>query len=184
MKFKRISSHNNKEFEEAWKIYEYSFPSDERRSLEKQIKILNNNDYSFSAVYNSGILCGIIAAWNFNKFSFIEHIAVKEELRNKGLGSKMIKEFQNESKKMIILETEWPSAGEMANRRIGFWKRNGFKLNEYDYIQPAYGKDKSPVPLCIMSLPNFLKITEFRNIRNAIHKKVYDLKIPIKGRDK
>lgn len=182
MKFKIIKDTKNKEFEELWKIYEYSFPADERRNLEQQSELLKNKKYRFQAIYDNSDLIGFIAIWNFSQFNFIEHFAVKEELRNKGLGRKLIEEYKKRSDKFLVLETERPEAGDMAKRRISFWGRNKFILNIYDYIQPSYGLGKSPVPLFLMTYPKHIDIKLFRIFRDLIHKKVYKSH-PIKGKD-
>lgn len=169
----------NKLTEESWKIYEESFPEDERRNLAQQKNLLNRTDYKFISIKDNDKILGLLGIWEFKNFSFIEHFAIDKNLRNKGLGSKIIKEYFNSANKLVILETELPNANDMAPRRIEFWKRTGFNLNLYDYIQPPYSKGKSPVPLYLMSYPREISEKEFKNIRKDMHAKVYGLKNPL-----
>ena len=52
----------------------------------------------------------------------------------------------------VVLEVELPEEGEMAKRRIGFYKRHGFKeYPEFHYIQPPYSPDLSSLEMMIMA---------------------------------
>ena len=121
---------------------------------------------------------GLLGIWQFKKFNFIEHFAVREDLRGQGLGSQMIQDYAKSDAKPIVLETERPKT-KIAKRRIGFWQRNGFILNEYDYIQPPYSPEKYPVPMFLMSKPHPLTPEEFESYRTSIHTAVYERKSPL-----
>lgn len=178
MKLVKIKNPNSKEFEKAWKIYESSFPSDERRDLDGLSKNFKNRIYNFYSVYEKGLLIGILDGWVFDSFKFIEHLAIKQKLREKGLGTGLLKKIIKENKKLIIGEVEKPET-EIAKRRIKFWEKAGFKLNKYDYIQPAYNKNKNPVPMFLLSYPRELSESEYIEIRREIHAKVYGCKKPL-----
>lgn len=172
MKLLRILEENNKEFNEAWKIYEDSFPVDEKRKLEDLIKILGEDIYSFYAIHDMKEIIGILEIWDFNDFILIEHIAIREDLRNQGIGTRIMKKFIEDNKKIIVVEIEKPET-EIAKRRIRSWKRLNFKINRYDYIQPAYSKGKNPVPMFLISYPGLIKKSEYLGIIEEIYKKVY-----------
>ena len=74
----------------------------------------------------------------------------------------------------MVLEAEPYDSGELAKRRIAFYERQGFVVNEYEYIQPAIAKGEEPIPLIIMSSPRALSKTEYEAIRDAIYREVYD----------
>ncbi len=168
MIFKKI---NQKDFsKEIRDIYEESFPSDERRDLESQIKLLDNKRYDFKAIYENNSLIGLIACWDLEDFLFIEHFAIKKELRGKGIGTNLLKQYIN--KKRVVLEVE-QSKSELNNRRIKFYERLGFYLNYYDYIQPSYGKNKKPVPMYLMTFPDKLDNIGFLSLKKNIYKIVY-----------
>ncbi|MCY6369259.1 GNAT family N-acetyltransferase [Clostridium ganghwense] len=158
-------------FDAIWKIYSDSFPKEERRTLEQQINILNKNRYNLNPIYHEDMLVGFYAVWDLDTFLFIEHIAIDRKFRAKGCGSKAIKNIIHKFDK-IILEVEKPETYE-AKRRIEFYKRLGFHLNNYDYEQPAYDDNKESVPLLIMSYPNKINENEFENVKNKLYKMVY-----------
>ena len=74
----------------------------------------------------TGKTISFIASWEFPKFLFIEHLAVDPCCRGKGMGSKIMKEFINNSKKPIILEIEIPK-DEISIKRKKFYEKLGFK---------------------------------------------------------
>ncbi len=80
---------------------------------------------------------------------------------------------------IVVLETERPEGSSIAERRIGFWQRTGFALNNYNYIQPPYGSSKSSVPLFLMTYPKKLSVEEFEKVRKNIHIIIYGLKKPL-----
>lgn len=178
MYFKKIFGPNSQEFKNVWRLYESSFPSDERRSLELQTGVFDNKLYSLLAVLDKSQLVGFLAVWEFEEFIFGEHFAVMEKLRNRGIGSTLLREYMGQAKKGIVGEVEKPET-EIARKRIGFYERLGFKLNAYDYIQPSYGEDKEPVPLFLISFPGEMNEAEFLERRNQIHRVVYGCEEPV-----
>ena len=92
-----------------------------------------------------------------------------------GTGKKMILAAAEEARKIgkaFCLEVE-PPTEEMAKRRIEFYKRIGFVLNEYPYMQPSLGEGKNPIPLMIMSYKEPLTKESFENIRKVLYREVY-----------
>ncbi len=160
-------------FDKVYAIMEQSFPSDEKRPYEEQKKLLDNPSYS---IYIEDKKNAFIATWQFDDFVFIEHFAVRKEYRNTGLGSKMLGEFLEKQKKTVCLEVELPDT-EMAKRRIGFYERNGFFLNEYEYFQPPISKGKKIVPLMIMTSGTKIKENTFKIIQDTLYKEVYKYNI-------
>jgi ribosomal protein S18 acetylase RimI-like enzyme len=179
MEFKALGGMNSAGFVEAWKIYDSSFPPNEKRPLSGQKRIFQNKRYRFSAAYEKGRLVGILTSWRLEKFIFIEHFAVSTELRNQGLGTRLMKEYMKANRGSIVLEAERLRT-EISKRRIGFYKRLGFKLNRYHYMQPAYGREKSPVPCFLMSYPKTITKNEFTKTKEEIYRVVYGIeKVPL-----
>lgn len=178
MNFKKIKNINSGEFKKVWEIYEYSFPEVEKRTLNEQKKVMKNKNYSFFAVYNGDNLVGFIAVWAFEDLRLFEHLAIREDLRCRGLGTQLIKEFISENNGKVVVELEKPET-EMARRRIEWYKRMKFHLNEHNYIQPAYSRDKKPLQMILTSYPKEIDEKEFIEIRKALHCKVYNLKKPL-----
>jgi len=172
MEFKIIKDSDSKEFKEAWEIYEYSFPSDEKRDLRLQSKIMKEELYHFYSVFEGRVLAAIIADWNLGDFLFIEYIAVRKDSRDKGIGTKMLNEYLRKNRQKIVLEAELPK-DKIAKKRIKFFRRIGFKLNRFEYTQPPYSKDKNPVPMLLMTYPDEVNKTEFCSLRKKIYAQVY-----------
>ena len=160
-------------FDEMYSIMEKSFPLDEYRPYEEQKALFENGYYSVY-VEKEEVIKGFIAVWDFSDFLFIEHFAVNPDCRNQGIGAQILKEVTTAFNKPLCLEVE-PPEDELTKRRIGFYERNGFFLNEYPYIQPPISKGKNPVPLMIMSSGKPLSEIEFDNVKNTLYKEVYKL---------
>jgi GNAT superfamily N-acetyltransferase len=180
MEFKKIIDTESEEFKEVWKIYESSFPDDEKRDLESQKEIMKHPSNNFYEIIEGGEIVGLFEEWDFRDFIFREHAAVREDLRNKGFGTELFKEYLKKCDgKIFVGEVEGPEEGEMAERRIGFYNRLGILLNDYRYVQPAYAPDKKPIYLLLITYPRKITKEEFYSIRNKIHKNVYGLRKPL-----
>ncbi len=159
-------------FEEVSVILEKSFPKDERRNYEDQKALMQNDKYMILSERRGEDLVGFLAVWNFPEFVYLEHFAVDENFRNGGIGKEMLNEMIRYFDKLVVLEVEPPET-EIAKRRIGFYKRNGFCLNDYDYVQLPYGEDRKPVPLKIMSYPRVISENEFERIKDTIYREMF-----------
>ena len=72
----------------------------------------------------------------------------------------------------LVLEVEVPD-NELAQRRIGFYRRLGFVLwDECSYLQPPYHPDDEPLPMFLMAHGN-LSTADFSAVRNLIYREVY-----------
>jgi len=174
MEFRKINF-NSPDFADAWQILESSFPDDEKRTIEQQKEVFKKKNYSFISVYDNKLI-GALTIWHLDDFTFGEHFAVKEELRNKGYGIKILKELFKKYGK-IIGEMEFPQT-EIQKRRATFYERAGLCINSYPYKQPPYSKNKKPVNCLIVSYPKKISETEFKKIRKILHKEVYNLDDP------
>lgn len=166
---------NKEEFDQVYKIMESSFPPDEHRPYEEQQKLLDNSNYQIyvaKVADNFLEIQGFMAVWQFESLSFIEHFAVDNKFRNTGLGSRMLCEIREHLAGRICLEVELPD-NDMAKRRIGFYKRNGFYYNNYPYIQPAISKGRNPIPLRIMTSGGVVSQREYQEIRDILYREVY-----------
>lgn len=160
------------DFDKVFELLENSFPADEYRTYEEQKAILDNELYSIYALYDGEKLKAFISVWEFEKFAYVEHFAVSPKYRNSGLGAKMLNELITRSQKSICLEVE-PPENETARRRINFYLRNGFYLNDYPYIQPPMSKGKNAVPLLIMTSGGKVGRAVFDMMKATFYEKVY-----------
>lgn len=163
-------------FDEFYEILEEAFPVTERRAKEGQKLLLEDADYTIWAkLSEKQKIEAILAVWTLENSLFIEHFAVAKELRGKGTGTCLLKQFLKAQSQKIILEVELPDY-EMAEKRIAFYKQLGFCLNEYEYFQPPMQKGQEKMPLMIMSYPDFLDTQSFEDFKKAVYQKVYKVK--------
>ena len=153
MKYTRIKNTEHRLFTKVWSLYRKSFPSEERRQLCAQRRIMDNPLYHFEIISDDNGLIGFILWWDFENIRYIEHLATLPQLRGKGYGRRILKRFISKSDTLILLEAEHPHT-DINKRRIGFYERIGFVINEYEYKQPPFKKFGEYVPLILMTHPD------------------------------
>ncbi|MGG4554799.1 GNAT family N-acetyltransferase [Paenibacillus humicus] len=164
---------NDKQFEHIFALMKASFPTSERRSYAGQKELLTDPHYRLITETNSdNQVIAFMAVWEFPSFRFIEHIAVDPNTRGSGIGGKIMASYMEESSKPILLEVEYPDT-DMAQRRIGFYERLGFRLNPFDYVQPPLQEGEAYLPLKIMSYPQLLTEEEFTHRKEILYTNVY-----------
>ena len=163
---------NKSDFIQFYNILTDSFPPDELRSRQEHLALLDEQVYKVWACYNAGQLQGFLTVWDLDGFAFIEHFAVKSSCRNSGLGGRMLHALSVKLGKRLCLEAELPETN-LAKRRLNFYRRNGFAVNEYPYLQPALEEGKSPVPLYILTTDGGINEEEFEKLVDQIYKVVY-----------
>lgn len=161
------------EFDSIYHLMKMNFPCDEYRTYEEQKTLLNNPIYSIYVLRaDSQDIKAFIAVWEFNKFAYIEHFVVSSNYRNGGIGTNILNELVELLGKIVCLEVEPPET-EMASRRIGFYKRNKFFLNEYSYMQPPISQGKNAIPLFIMTSGSKVDEKTFEKIKSTLYTDVY-----------
>ena len=170
----KIRKMKDEEFEEVFSLLKSSFPPDEYRKYDEQKSLFLNPEYSVYVVFcnNENKLKAFMAVWELEDFLFVEHFCVNPDFRNKGLGAYILSEIKKMHSCRMCLEAEVPE-NEMAERRIAFYERNGFFLNKYPYVQPAYSDEKKPVPLYIMTTEGKITESQFEKIKKMLYSKVY-----------
>jgi len=164
--------------EQIYDLMEKSFPLDEYRTYEEQKSLFSRKEYNVYGLVNrshrgeKGGLQAFIALWEFEEFSFIEHFAVHPACRNTGMGAEILQKVLPGLSGPVCLEVELPQ-NELAVRRIGFYQRNGFRLNDYPYQQPSISKGRNPIPLSIMTWERSITEEQFRTIRDRLYRAVY-----------
>lgn len=168
---------NRKDFDKMFALIEISFPKDEYRTYTGHKALLDIPEYQVYVLWDDekDELRALVTVWEFADIAYVEHLAVNPAYRNGGLGSVILEELTKKLGKMICLEVELPE-DDMAIRRIGFYERNGFHLNEYPYIQPALAEGQNAIPLLIMTSERRISAKEFETIKNLLYAKVYNVK--------
>lgn len=164
---------NCEESEFFKRLYNKSFPEDERREWNDLEKIIaQKKQFIPYIIYKDRKMVGIITTWTLGEFIYIEHFAVDPEQRGAGIGFRAMEQLKKKLRKPMILEVEKPET-EIAERRINFYTRLGFELHEKTYIQPAYGQGKKPIELYLMSYDYSKFEQHFGQIVKLIHTEVY-----------
>lgn len=163
------------EFDAVFAIMERSFPSDERRPYEEQRALLREDGFDIYVERDAVAIKGFLAVWHLDGFGFIEHFAVAPDYRNGGIGSRMLQEAVTMLGGTVCLEVEPPS-DELTRRRIEFYRRNGFVLNDYPYMQPPISKGKNAIPLAIMTYGNAIDAELFTHYKDTLYRRVYKCK--------
>lgn len=162
------------EFDSVFQLLETSFPKDEYRTYEEQKALLDNPVYEIYVLPDSDghVIKAFIAVWEFDSFAFIDHFAVNPKHRGQGVGGEFLRETVRMLGKMVCLEVEPPDS-ETASRRIGFYERCNFFLNQYPYTLPPISAGRNPVPLLIMTYGRSISEMEFSKIKKELFTRVY-----------
>ena len=153
-------------------IYIDSFPANERREWQEMLTLIPNPNYNLYNILDENKSIGMMSVWMFPEFTFIEHFAIHESNRGKGIGSQVIKLLLKESSSMIILEVDEPTS-ESARRRVVFYQRLGFYSCHQEYYQPPYSPSHNALKMQLMSYPRLLTQAEFITIKTQLYKDVY-----------
>ena len=140
------------EIEAVKRIYEMSFPEDERREFDALLWIVKHVEaFRLETVYKDDVVVGLLSWWNFEECRYIEHFAIDATMRGCSIVREVLSRFVARDTSLVVLEAE-PPTDEMSCRRVNFYRRCGFVLHEaYPYLQPPYGEGKSAVKLCLMT---------------------------------
>lgn len=171
----RLERLKKQDFPQVWNIMVHSFPPEEHRRREKQEGLLDNPYYQLYGYKKDGMIAAFFAVWRFDEFLYVEHFAVEGSQRNGGIGAGLLCELLEMMHMPTVLEVELPEE-ELPRRRIGFYERNGFVQNDYDYIQPSMGEGKPEIPLRIMSYPRGLEPEQFETVRETLYREVYQVR--------
>ncbi|MGG1553858.1 GNAT family N-acetyltransferase [Paenibacillus ferrarius] len=160
-------------FDEVFKLLEEAFPVTEIRTYEGQRTLLEHPNYRLHIERDAaGRAAGILASWDFGTFRFVEHIAVGATIRGGGIGKRMLTDYMHSGASPIVLEVEPPDEA-MAERRIHFYERCGFHLNDFPYKQPPLRAGQPEIALNIMSYPHPLTEAEFLPYKRILYAEVY-----------
>lgn len=170
MELKKITRN---EYDKFFSMLESDFCLDERKTKANELKAFDDKNFSPNFIYDNQTLVGYICFWEFEKFLFVEHFAILKEMRGTGCGSRFLKEFSEKNQKAIILEVELPTT-ETASKRIKFYEKLGYVVNDFSYTQPAYQPESNPVKMFVMSFGKALSEKDFQEFTQTIKKIVYN----------
>lgn len=158
-------------WEEAWKIYESSFPGYERRSRNSHTEVVLNEDefYPILAVGDNGEFLALLFYWKHENLVYVEHLAVNPALRGRNIGSQVLQKLIDENPdRTVMLEID-PPVDEISIRRLHFYERLGFLRNSYDdYVHPSYTKMGHPHSLVVMSHGRIIEEAELSSFKDFL----------------
>lgn len=166
------------DFRNVYSLLLQSFPPDELRPFENHLALFDEPRYR---LYVTDDLQAVISVWQFPEFAFIEHFTVAPQRRNQGLGAKLLQEVLAALPCRVCLEAELPET-QLAKRRLDFYRRNGFFVNHFHYIQPSYGAGRSPIPMRLLTTGDALTQAEFTAIQATLYQYVYNQDTKTGGR--
>lgn len=108
-----------------------------------------NNKYDNSSIvlylYNGNLIGGLL----YHKFTYytaISRLVIKEEFRNQGIGTSILKEFfeeYNRTPTFLLIEKNYEQA-------YKFFKKNRFQMIDFNYKQPDYSNERvNELVICI-----------------------------------
>lgn len=166
MKFIRLTTVEDKYWNEAWNLYSESFPKYEKRRIENHIEAMKNNNFYCEVVEEQNEFIGILFYWKLGEYKYLEHFATDPNLRGNGYGGKIIKEFCND-KLVPILEID-PPEDDISIRRKNFYGRFGFKMNSVTHTQLPYRKGLEGYQLKILTYPDKISEKEYNKFKKFL----------------
>ena len=173
LNFHRINSVDDRFFSNLFNLYTLAFPPLERRTwagLEYELNY--EKRFNANALIQYDMFVGLFNYWSFDRFNYIEHVAITPKLRSMGNGSEAMNIFMEQSKLPIIVEVEMPN-NMAASRLILFYERLGFSILSHNYAQPPYEGNDFLMPELIMSNDIHFANTHFEKIKETLYNKVY-----------
>lgn len=142
---------NYKDIKEIRRLYNSSFPDDERIPFKRLINNLDTDRVMYA--YYDDQLIGMSFLFLYNDLAYLSYICVEEDLRDKGYGSKILNKVKDDFKDYrIVLDIEEVVKNsenyEERKRRKDFYLKNGFEsanifyhIYHVDYEILHHGKD-------------------------------------------
>lgn len=138
IELKRITRAGDPDFKTLTALYMEAFPEEERRNTVQLERMLAEEPrMHFNAVECEGLSAGLFVYWDFGTFYYLEHLAVYPEMRNQKIGQQVLDWMREHLDGLRILEAE-PAETEITTRRVRYYERNGYRVLDKAYRQPAY----------------------------------------------
>lgn len=161
-------------------LYERAFPADERRDFDLLLDIFAKSDGKFKVLVvkdDDGAFAGFLTFWEWDDFVYGEHFAVEEAMRGRKIGEQVLRHFIALTSKPVVIEVEPPVAGDITEKRVRFYERNGGVMHaDYRYIQPPYSPDRHSLELKLMTFGEPVSEAMLDKMVARIHREVYGVK--------
>lgn len=179
--FQRITSEQDKMYREAMNLYQISFPEHEQREEPSQKRILHNENYHFTLIFDEKIFVGLILYWENVRFLYVEHFCIRPQLRGRSYGRKtldLLNRAAEKNDKKVILEID-PPIDEVSIRRKGFYEKAHYQANGFSHIHPPYHRNHQGHSLVVMSYPAALSQADYQEFDRYLREIVMDQAIPV-----
>lgn len=178
MNFRKLHIENKSDLEFVERLYIESFPPTERRSVTKMHSLIESNDlFDVFVFVEDDNRIGFISTWTFESFTYLEHFAISPEFRNGGYGQKALAVLFDITSQPLVGEIELPDSSEMAQRRVGFYRRHGFTIWDFEYLQPPYEEGYDSVPMKLITYRDINMEKNFQHVKKQLYKDVYQVEI-------
>jgi len=140
MEIKRICQ---SQWSDVKNIYMEAFPKAEKKPFFLLKRAVQKEKSEIWAASENGVVAGFIVLIPYHDMILIEYLAVSNQIRSKGTGSKILGEIcrQYEDKRILLLIEEVDEAANNLEQRIArkrFYLKNGFKPSGI-FIQSVSG---------------------------------------------
>lgn len=160
-----------REFDRFYAGLDASFVREERREKEDARRQLDHPLFTVYRIVDGEKTVGYLTAWRLQNFFFLEHFFMLEEYRCRGYGGRAL-DMAEKAFGALVLEVEPPETSETAARRVAFYEKWGFCVNDHPYAQPSFHGEE-PVPLVLMSYLS--PLSDFDSAVKEIYETVYHL---------
>lgn len=193
-KFIELTDTEHPYIKEALKLYETSFPIEERESIQTILSGIRNNFKPehighFFVLIKENKVAGfsMYGYYAYTRIAFLSYLAVQPELRGNGFGSELFRrtllELKQDAKNLntsppigMCWEVERPSDAyneyekNIRKKRIDFYKKNkSVLLDDIKYIAPPMGINLPEVPYYLMFVSTKQKQASItNNVKKAI----------------
>lgn len=156
-------------------LLQNAFPLQERRDSDQQRCYTDCEPlFHCNVIKDDCGPVGLLNYWDFGGFIYIEHFAISPTCRNRGYGAMALETIIQQTAKPLVLEVEEPT-DDLSRRRISFYQRNGFRLEEQTYQQPPYREEDGWLPMKLMTLGIDDIDCQFHEIKRFIYCYVYNV---------
>lgn len=170
MEFLNVEHTEQQRWIQVWKLYEESFPEQERRKEEDHLRACEDDRFFPLSVWDKNLLIGLMFYWEWDSYRYLEHFAINPELRGQGNGSQLLTNLQD-SEHTIILEID-PLINELSVRRLQFYERAGYTITPFRFVHLPYRKDGKKEELLILSYPEMLTKDQHKSFQHFINEEV------------
>ena len=173
LNFHRILTVNDSFYHNLYNLYTLAFPIAERRSWAGlEYELIYEKRFCPHALIKEDKFVGLFNYWIFDRFFYVEHIAVAPTMRGQGIGAEAMEIFKSQTKLPIVFEVEMPT-NPTSIGRINFYEKLGFLVLSHNYAQPPYEGEQFLLPMQLMSNDKHFAETHFDLIKKTLYRDVY-----------